>query len=125
MDSVLAAGEWLFNGSGCLRLLFDVINYACVSLDFSEVLLAAGTGSTRDPTRSSEGVANSQCSVPWVFLSSQNNICLVRFTVLHGKVNHFIFPCLLGRKIHFFIYLHIKWHSDINKKRKRVCLLAI
>ena len=67
MDSVLAAGEWLFNGSGCQRLLFDVINYACVSLDFSEVLLAAGTGSTRDPTRSSEGVANSQCSVPWVF----------------------------------------------------------
>ena len=71
MDSVLAAWEWLFNGSGCQRLLFDVINYACVSLDFSEVLLAAGTGSTRDPTRSSEGVANSQCSVPWVVLLSQ------------------------------------------------------
>ena len=41
MDSVLAVGEWLFTGSGCQRLWFDVINYAWASLDFSEVLLAA------------------------------------------------------------------------------------
>ena len=67
---------WLL-GSGCSTgvvardCCLMCLNYAYVSLDFSEVLLAAGTGSTRDPTRSSEGVANSQCSVPWVFLLSQ------------------------------------------------------